>query len=174
MRGFKTKDIAHLVRLAGERGAKPRRSRLREAIAEADPPPPLEPFGTLICSGVLVGRAVPWKSPEVDRYGRVRMTKDYCRYVDWYKTVQVHARQLMGDRKPYAGLVEMEVAFCLRPTGYRLPDRANLLKSWEDSLQGIVYRNDLQVAGGPAQRIVSGATPDRVIWSVYATGEPCP
>ncbi len=134
-------------------------------------PPPAEPDaapGVVICSGVIEGRAVPWKAPHTSRRGGCVPTRDYKRYTTWLGTVRAGAKRLMGRKRPYGGPVEMEVTYYLAPRPGTLPDTSNLTKAFEDALQGVVYRNDGQVCRVVAARVVTSEEPERVEFVVRA------
>lgn len=130
---------------------------------------PALPTGALIVEGVIPGRAVPWKAPFKNRWGGTIPSRGYDAYKTWQFEVAFHAKPLMKRRKPYGGLVRIDVAFFLCPRGKRtLPDRSNLLKAFEDALQGIVYQNDAQLRCGWTELVVSATEAERVEFRVTA------
>ena len=140
----------------------PRRMRLTADDAD------LEPAGTVICEGVIPGRAVAWKAPTIGRNGGCVPNRSYKAYKAWQDVVRLHAEQAMGRRKrTYQGPVSLCFWFYLAPKG-SVPDTSNLVKSTEDSLQGVVVVNDRQVKRIAAERILTAQEPERVEFRVVA------
>ena len=136
---------------------------------------PREP-GSIVCEGVIEGRAVPWKEPvavgkkafHAVVHNGSRRSRDYLRYVGWKAEVGRQARPLMGRRLPYGGRVSLGVVFYIHPGRGKPPDRSNLLKAFEDALEGIVYRNDTQIDGGHTARVIDRQERQRVEFTVRA------
>lgn len=151
----------------------PKEMLARAKVLQVRLPPPeddLEPGPRLICKGVVPGRAIPWKSPTITRTGGSRPGRGYKAYKGWQDVVRHHARTDMGRRRPYGGPVDLACTFYIRPIpGMKTPDRTNLLKAFEDALEGVCYRNDTQVEGGPTRRVISAEEVQRVEYEVWAT-----
>lgn len=133
-------------------------------------PAELEPEGTLICEGFIAGRPTPWKAPTLGRNGGTVRTRDYKTYKAWQEWVALQAKLLMGRRRPYGGPVALSARFVLAPRPGKPPDRSNLLKSFEDALEGIVIRNDTQIIDGPTTRAITDTEPQGVRFRVVAAG----
>jgi Holliday junction resolvase RusA-like endonuclease len=142
------------------------RTRRRKATVE---PVELEPAGTVICEGEIPERPVPWKAPTLGANGGAIRNRSYVAYKTWQAVVAAHARVAMGRKRPYAGPVALCLAFHLSKRPGSPPDLSNLVKSTEDALQGVVYRNDTTVRRISAERIVGSTEPDRVRFRVVAT-----
>lgn len=149
------RDLARLGAKAGPRTVVP------------EPELDTEPGPRVVCKGVVHGRAVPWKAPRVNRNGEVWATRGYKNYVDWLATVARQVRLDMGRRRMYGGPVEVEATFYLHPAP-SMPDRINLMKAFEDAIQGVVYPNDTMVCGGEPRRVVSAFEDQRVEYEVRA------
>lgn len=124
--------------------------------------------GTIVCEGVILGRAVPWKAPTLGRNGGARRTPDYRRFIDWRARVAAQSRRQFGSLRPYDGPVRLDTTFYLRPAPGRPPDTDNLRKSFADALETIVFLNDTQVAGGTLWREIDPDQPERVEFRVIA------
>lgn len=75
----------------------------------------------------------------------------FLRMQAWQEQIQAHARVAMKGNPPTGRLVNLDVVFYdPKCQGH---DRTNLLKAFEDALQGIVYLNDRQVVGGKAYKV---------------------
>lgn len=125
--------------------------------------------GVLVCSGVVEGRAVPWKAPNIGGGDQGRR-KTYKAFREWKGKVNEAAVFLMGGQPAESGPVWLEATFYIRKAGTN-PDVTNLLKSFEDGLQGPVYVNDTQVCGGSPLRVWTEG-PERVEFRVVTCEEP--
>ena len=120
---------------------------------------------TLIFEGMVVGRAVPWKAPNVTRRGtfRDKKVKKWQSHVKW-QTLQYK------QGEPYDGPVMLDLKFIMRGRSGLLPDLTNLTKALEDVLQGIVYVNDRQVCKQVTERIVGDKSTKECtlirVWSI--------
>ena len=125
---------------------------------------------TVICEGEIFGRAVPWKAPSLGRNGGVNYSgRDYQAFTAWKESIKRQAAVLMRRTRPYGGPVRLYATFYLAPTPEpHIPDRTNLLKAFEDGLQGVVYPNDRWVCGGPGDRVISATERERVEFRVVA------
>lgn len=142
----------------------------RRATATREPID-LEPSGTVLADGTVPGRAVPWKSPTVASTGGIVHDRGYKAYQAWQEAVKLHARIQRPRRRswPYHGDCELRVTFYLRPRGGRSdPDCSNLVKAFEDALQGEIYGNDTQIHRIRAERIFTSESPERVEYAVLA------
>lgn len=148
----KRQDVEHLL-------PRKRTKKAKEPLAEG---------GTVICEGTVFGRPVSWKAPRNSRTGGVIPTRQYKAYKEWQATVREQAAKDMGRKTPYAGPVELYLDFYLAPNGKTRPDTSNLVKSTEDSLQGVVIRNDIEVVAVHARRIVTDQEVQRVEYRVVA------
>ena len=126
--------------------------------------------GTVLAEGEIPGRAVPWKAPKVTRYGGIVQTREYKRYRAWQDEVHLRAATHRCGRRrwPYCGPVSLSLRFYLRRDGRGNPDTSNLVKSFEDALQGAIYANDSQVYRVTAERIFTSTEPERVEYHVAA------
>lgn len=126
--------------------------------------------GTILAEGEIPGRAVPWKAPKVNRYGRVISTREYSRYLAWQQEVHLRSTTHRCGRRrwPYGGPVALAIRFYLRHDNRTNPDTSNLVKAFEDALQGTIYENDTQVCRVTAERIVTSTEPERVEYHVAA------
>ena len=106
---------------------------------------------------------------------------------NWRQAVSAAALQAMGDRPPIACAVRCDITFVMpRPKGhYRTgkhadelrenaptehinrPDRGKLLRSTEDAMTGIVWRDDSQVCDGRLQKLY-GERPGAAITVTWA------
>lgn len=128
---------------------------------------PTLPPGTVVCRGVVPGRACPWKAfPRVSAARRKAL--GYGALGEWKRTVNAHAALLMAGRPPYEGPVSLSVTFYLHPAPGRPPDRANLLKAFEDGLEGVCYPNDTTVSDGQVRRHICPRCVERVEFEVIA------
>lgn len=127
----------------------------------------LRPPGTVICAGCVVGRAIPWKSPDVAPGGGTIPTRDYNRYREWKAAVRLAVAMEMIGRRPYGHPVNLDVTFYLRPGGQH-GDRTNLLKAFEDGAQKAAFANDRQVHGGDTNLVFTEDEPERVEYIVTA------
>lgn len=102
----------------------------------------------------------------VTKAGRVAIVEDAKRNKDWRAVVSLAASEAMKGREPFAGPLRLFIEFTLpRPRShYRTgryeavlkpqapcwhtskPDSTKLLRSTEDAMTGIVWRDDAQVA----------------------------
>jgi Holliday junction resolvase RusA-like endonuclease len=131
----------------------------------------LEPTGTVIAEGTVVGRACPWTAPHLGRNGGCIPSRGYKRYQQWQMLVK-HTTSAQKPRRkawPYGGPVELRLRFVLCKRGGRSnPDTTNLIKSTEDSMQGVLFVNDSQVQRIHAERVFCSQTPERVEYQVIA------
>lgn len=143
----------------------------RRTIALPDEPIELDPPGTVIAEGRVDGRAVPWQAPTVGRNGGCVPTRSYKRYQQWQALVR-HLAAIQRPRRkrwPYRGEVELRLVFYLNRRGGRSnPDLSNVVKAFEDSLQGAVFDNDTQVCKIKAERVYTSMEPERVEYAVVA------
>jgi Holliday junction resolvase RusA-like endonuclease len=150
-----------------------RRIKIDPALLVDDTP--REP-GSVVCAGVVEGRAVPWKEPvavgkkafQVAVHNGSRRSRDYLRYLSWQHEIRRQVAPVMGRHRPYGGRVAIDVVFYLHPKGGKLPDRSNLLKAFEDAIEGIVYVNDGQIQSGHTSRVIDRAEKQRVEFVVRA------
>lgn len=93
--------------------------------------------------------------------GRVMVTEDCLRSKDWRAVVALKAAEVMGERDPMAGPLSARFVFLfLRPKGHYgkrglrasapayptgRPDTTKLLRSTEDALKAIAWRDDSQI-----------------------------
>lgn len=106
------------------------------------------PSGSTIARFSVPGRPVPWSVPP-------KLRRKSPRLKAWQARIALEARLAMAGRLPHDGPVRLFLVFCLtRPNERRLPDSTNLQKSAEDSMQGIAYLNDTQVAAVECVRLV--------------------
>jgi Holliday junction resolvase RusA-like endonuclease len=139
------------------------------AFKVPDEPPDMErrPHGSIIASGCVVGRAVPWKAPDIGANGGAIPTPDYNRFRDWKDTVRAFAKVEMIGRRPYGHPVRLELTFYIRPGG-NSPDLTNCVKAFEDGLQKAIFANDRQVKGQSSEIIETEDEPERVEYVVTA------
>ncbi|HUW30906.1 MAG TPA: RusA family crossover junction endodeoxyribonuclease [Planctomycetota bacterium] len=120
--------------------------------------------------------------------------------VNWRNAVSGAALKAMGDRPPMQGPVRLDITFYMPRPKYhyyktkarngelrddapgwhtKTPDRGKLLRSTEDAMTGIVYRDDAQVCAGELFKLYGDrlgalitATPldEAELWNV--AGEP--
>lgn len=129
--------------------------------------------GQVVAEGVVEGRAVPWKSPTLASNGRGglrvdRHARGYSDYLAWKQEVALRAAQYRPRGGPYGGEVELQATFYLRTRSGTVADTTNLMKSFEDALQGVIYQNDRQVVATRARRITSRTERERVEFVVLA------
>jgi Holliday junction resolvase RusA-like endonuclease len=132
---------------------------------------PDDPPGTIVAEGTVPGRAVPWSAPTIGRSGGCVPTRGYRRYQAWQALVRMTAAVQRPRRRawPYRGDVELRLRFVLRPRGGRgNPDVTNLIKAFEDALQGALIADDCQVGRIRAERVLSGVEPEGVAYQVVA------
>ena len=133
---------------------------------KAEPPTLAEP-GTVIVEGVVMGRAVSWKSPNIGG-GNVRRRLVYKTYRQWKELVAATMKPLMQGARPYAGPVVVEFVFYLIPNPGHTPDTDNLGKSTQDSLNRVVFIDDTQVCESHLKRIISATERERAELRVTA------
>jgi hypothetical protein len=153
---------------------------------EADPgiwrPAP----GRLVYQCCHVTRARPWKAPKANRKGKVilkHQTGGYRTWKTWSAeiTMDLYLYYRLNDGVTVDGPVDLDILFVLGHAPHD-PDRTNLLKSFEDLLQGFPYRNDRQVQGGDSRLVYIGEPvhfgeggktwegPERIHWRVSLLG----
>ena len=66
----------------------------------------------------------------------------------WQKQLKDAASGQLGESQPGSGPFAVAIAYFYRrlPSGRKMPDIDNIIKSVLDSLEGVVYRNDRMVA----------------------------
>lgn len=146
----------------------------KKSIAHLLPPESVEilPPGTVVCEGFISGRPVPWKAPRVNRSGGSIGGRDYSRYTSWKTEIGLKASGLR-TRQCYAGEVTLDVIFfLLYIKGQSVPDRSNLLKCYEDSIQGILIRNDTQIWGGNSTRVILPNVVEGIKFKIVAMPSP--
>ena len=162
-------SVQQFNRLTGGKMPEPRKKRekkSKEPVVFVDP-------GTIIGSGVVEGRAVPWKAPHVipSAGGGTRTAhwdRDYKRFTQWVQHVKKSVELSMAHRvKRYGGPVS--VSLCFYVHGPQVPDVTNMQKAFEDALQGVVFRNDRQVGDIHSRRVTDVTESQRVEWCVVAT-----
>lgn len=148
----KALGIGHLLPARAPRPKRPPR-----------PEPAILPPGTALVRIDLRMRCVPWSVPYVSRHGAVKDP----RLAEFQSTLRTVAAMTRVLREPYGGPVEVSVVarFARGPIG----DCTNLIKSIEDSLQGVIFVNDRQVIRNSVERTLSDH--DRIIVAV-TTAEP--
>jgi Holliday junction resolvase RusA-like endonuclease len=119
---------------------------------------------------VVTGTPAPQGSKTRTRWGSMR--EDNPNTMPWRQEVAARAKEAMGNALPMLGAVRLTVQFCFaRPKGhYRTgrhagdlrpnapvlvtskPDLSKLLRSTEDAMTGIVYRDDAQIAVVQAEK----------------------
>lgn len=129
---------------------------------------PDEPSGTVIASGVVPGRAIPWKAPKTNRQGRTIRDRGYKTFETWKQVVQLSAIPQRRRKKLYSGPVELITLFYLHNRPGASPDLTNMIKAFEDALQDVIYRNDRQVVAHQSEKILSSTEAERVEWEVRA------
>jgi Holliday junction resolvase RusA-like endonuclease len=135
--------------------------RLKSTDVDSDAP--IEPEGTVICEGEILGRAVPWKAPTICRNGGVNKNeRGYKSFESWKEKVNGETKKLMRHKRPYGGHVRFDVTFYLAPKPGLPPDRSNLLKAFEDATQSAAIRNDTQIVDGTTARVITAHEPERV------------
>jgi Holliday junction resolvase RusA-like endonuclease len=111
------------------------------------------------------GTPIPWKRAR--RRGAVTFTdpKDALHR----EKIRAFARNA-GLRKPLTGPVYLCATFFLPgdPIAPGAPDRDNLLKSVQDSLEGIAVTNDRQFCAGPVTKVQDAANPrtEIAVWEM--------
>jgi Holliday junction resolvase RusA-like endonuclease len=158
--GLAPADVGLPPNCRAGRTPKRRRSNTHaHRIADADMV--VRPPGSILCAGTISGRAAPWKAPHVGRNGGTIPTPGSKRCEAWQQVVAMEARKHMGPVRPYGFPVDLDVAFYIQPAPQQ-PDRTNLLKAFEDGLQGVVFVNDRQVLGGHTNLWINADEPERV------------
>ena len=127
---------------------------------KAESPKLAEP-GTVIVEGVVMGRAVSWKSPNIGG-GNVKRRLVYKTYRQWKELVAFTVRPMMHGVRPYPGPVMVEFTFYLTPNPGHTPDVDNLGKSTQDSLNRVVFIDDTQVCESHLRRVITSTEPERV------------
>jgi Holliday junction resolvase RusA-like endonuclease len=152
----------------------------REPVSLDDDSDLIEPSGVVLARGVVEGKAVSWKAPPIIRErsatghkGKRRVAhwdRDYKRFTGWIAEVKLQAEPCtIGRRGVYGGPVKLRVVFyvhCQREQWE--PDTTNLVKAFEDALQGVVYANDRQVKETHARKITDKSEAERVEFEVTA------
>jgi hypothetical protein len=150
--------------------------------AEADPAIWQPPRGEIVFQCCHLTGAKPWKAPKANRQGKVifkRQSRSYRTWKSWSSDIKMELflTYRLHDGRTVDGPVDLDVLFVLAP-GPHPPDRTNLLKSFEDLLQGFPYVNDRQVQGGDARLVFVGDRmagfpegarwlgPERIHWRV--------
>lgn len=116
--------------------------------------------------------------------GKVIVLDDARRNKDWRAVVALAAQEAMAGREPFSGPVELRVAFVLprpkthfhqgkRRAGHLrddapelhtiAPDTTKLLRSTEDALKGITWRDDSQVAMQSAMKVYGSRPGARIV-----------
>jgi Holliday junction resolvase RusA-like endonuclease len=128
------------------------------------------PPGAVVARFTVPGRAVPWKAPFVGARGAFKEAS----LVAWQGEVRLRARLAMGGRPPHTGPFALGLVFTRKaPRGRRpgdrwaaRPDTVNLVKAFEDSLQGVVILDDARQCSLHVERFY-GLT-DEVLVEVVA------
>ena len=117
------------------------------------------------------------------RNGRVVIVEDAKRNKDWRAVVALAAQEAMGGHEPLTGPLALAITFYIpRPKGHygsgknagRLkanaprystskPDSTKLLRSTEDAMSGIVWRDDAQVVIQTVSRLYADGQPGALI-----------
>lgn len=120
---------------------------------------------TLVVRFEIDRNPLPKERPRTIRRGTRSITFTPKRTRDYEAYVALLARQAMGDREPEKGLVALRIVFY---RARRAADLTNLCKSPEDSMQGIVFKNDNQVVDLCAQWFRDKENPRALVsvWTV--------
>lgn len=148
---------------------RPRRLKA-DAMAALSAATSVEP-GTVLASGCVLGRPVPWKAPPIivskGRRGVAHWDRGYKTYTDWLGQVRTFAAFSRRRQGIYGGPVILVATFYVCPKGTP-PDTTNLLKAFEDGLQGVLIQDDVQVIEARVRRVISNAEPQRVEFELLA------
>lgn len=117
----------------------------------------------------------PKMKPRLDKHGRVLLLPkdDNPRSDGWMRKVNKAARQVMQNRRPLEGPIELTLRFYLARPQYHFgtgrnagvvkdryrharhivkPDRLKLARAVEDALSTVLYADDSQTVGGPVDK----------------------
>lgn len=116
----------------------------------------------------VVGQPAPWavwakKGPPPPGYEHM---------MAWRAQIQLAARKAWGTGDPLSGPVRLSFAFYLRQRKGREqePDLCNLAKAAEDSIQGIIIKNDRQTIHMEVMKQTYDAPEGKTIVWVQAVG----
>jgi Holliday junction resolvase RusA-like endonuclease len=127
--------------------------------------------GTVLASGCVPGRPVPWKAPPIivakGKRGVAHWDRGYKSYCDWLTQVRTFAAFSRRRQGIYGGPVILKATFYACPKGTP-PDTTNLLKAFEDGLQGVLIQDDVQVVEAHVARVLSRTEPQRVEFELIA------
>lgn len=111
--------------------------------------------------------------------GRAVMTESSgAKHKDWRAQVAHEAHEAYGDTLLLAGPVTLDVTFVLlrpksrpksRPMPDSAPDTSKLVRAVEDSLTGVVWRDDAQVVELLARKIYGDRPGARIVVTPYGT-----
>ena len=110
--------------------------------------------------------------------GRIIVMDDCKGNKDWKSTVKVFAQQAFAGKSPLAGPLRLAIVFhLLRPKGHFgrgknsdqirasapmfptvKPDATKLLRSTEDAMTGVIWRDDAQIVEQIVRKIYSDTT----------------
>lgn len=102
-------------------------------------------MGEIVCLEVL-GAPAPWTVFTKQS----KPSLSFQNMQGWQAQIQAAAKVAWAGRDLLEGPVKLDVIF-YDPKAHR-HDRTNLLKSFEDALQGIIFKNDVQVCEGSTRK----------------------
>ncbi len=102
--------------------------------------------------------------------------RDASKNQDWKASVSFSAIQALADRPPFEGALRLRIIFVMpRPRDHyrangqvkatapslhtKTPDQTKLLRSTEDALTGILWRDDAQIADGMTSKVFTSVLP---------------
>ena len=99
-----------------------------------------------IVSFMVLGHPAPWSV--YTRRGKPSLS--FQNMQSWQAQIQAAAKVAWAGRPLLAGPVKLDVVF-YDAKAHR-HDRTNLLKAFEDAIQGIIFKNDVQVTEGTTRK----------------------